>query len=129
DPLELFRRERLRQRRVRKPECGRGVGAAAAEPAGDRDALPDAGVPQRLRMCACRESLERTPHERVVGKTLDAQAVAGLDGDAVAEGQALVHGGDLVLAVSAAGAYDERQVDLGGGGRAVHRSASASAAN
>src|SRR5438128_1269344 len=49
EPLELAVRERVGQGRVREAECGRGVGAAAAEACGDGDPLLDPRAPARLR--------------------------------------------------------------------------------
>ena len=51
--------ERLVERLVREPERGRGVGAAAAEPGGDRDLLVDACAPARSHARLERERVER----------------------------------------------------------------------
>ena len=107
-------------------ERRRRVGAAAAEAGGDRNVLLDAGLPARSRLR--RDRLERAPDERVPGEPGDAQLGRRLELDPVGEIDPLQDRRDLVVAVVAPGADDERKVDLRGRGRAVH-SASARATN
>ena len=98
---------------VGEPECRRRVGAAAAETGRDRDPLRDRRTPARLdaggggergrarRGRACRRGSRST-----------ASAGRGLDRDAVGEVDPLQDGRDLVLAVRAGRADDEREVEL-----------------
>src|SRR5207249_4911193 len=104
-------------------------GAAAAEAARDGDALPDPRAPAWLDRGCGPEPFERGADQRVVGEAVDAQHIGPLDRDAVAQRDSLVDRRDLVLAVRARRADDEGEVDLRGGGRAVHASASARATN
>src|SRR4029079_9454232 len=68
-------------------------------------------------------------YERVIVETGHAHVGRPRDGEPVGERDALVHRDELVVAVITARADDEREVDLGGGDAASHRSASASATN
>src|SRR5579872_6211555 len=126
--VQVGRGKRLGQRRVGEPQRGGGVGAAAAETGRDGETLLDVHAPARLDAGACGERLERAAHERVGEEPVDAERERRLDVDPVGEGDALVHGDELVLAVVARGPDDEGEVDLRGRG-CSHRSASVSATN
>src|SRR5439155_3326949 len=109
-----------------RERCG-GVGAATAQTGCHGNPLLDARAPA----CAGlrREQFERAPHERVSGKAVDAQLVRILDLDAIGEIDALQNGHDLVVAVVALWADDEREVNLRARRRALHARAFASSTN
>src|SRR5438876_1225294 len=108
-----------------------GGGAARARRAtrrGDRQSLLDVDAPAWLDARVRSERFERAVDERVGEEAVDAECAGRLEVDAVGDPDALVHGDELVLAVGAKRADDEREVDLCGGGRS-HVSAAASATN
>ena len=124
--MELGERERLTEGLVREPERGGRVGAAAAQPAGDRDALGEGRAPVRLDAGARGERDQRGGHERVLGEAVDAEAVGGCEGDPVGEVDTLEHGRHLVLPVGAMRADDKGEVELRGCRGASHRRAASS---
>src|SRR5262249_6966758 len=134
--MQLIVRQRVVERLVGDPESGCRVRAAAAEAGGDRDPLLDRRLPPGLDAGgARRKAPERAPEDvgddrRMIAvrrhRDVDPLPVRARDLDVVVEIDALEHGDDLVLAVVARRADDERQVDLRVG---PHASAAASATN
>ena len=127
DRVELGRRERRLQRLVGEPEGRSRVGAAAAEPGRDRDPLRDRRTPAGLDAGGGGERGEGVADDRVAGEAGDRERRTGLDRDSVGEIDPLQEGRDLVLAVRAGRADDEREIDLRR--RRRSHSASVSAAN
>ena len=117
DPEQLLARERLLECLVGKPESSRCIGAAAAEPGGDRDRLLDPYPPLRLDACPPGELLERGANQRVVGKAFDSERGCVVELDPVDEVDPLQDRQNLVLAVVADRPDDEREIDLRGGRR------------
>ena len=117
------------KRLVREPERGRRIGAAAAETGGDRDLLLDLDPPASLDPRGSSELAERRADKRVAGEAVDRELRRLCELDAVDEVDPLEDGQDLVLAVVAQRADDEREVDLGRRRSSAHRRALASATN
>src|SRR4051812_40857024 len=126
---QLLGRQRLGQHLVGEPKRGRGVGAAAAEPGGDRDLLLDPDAPARLDARTAGKLAERRAHERVVREALHPKLLRLLELDPVDEVDALQDGQDLVLAVIAQWADHQGEVDLGRSGGTAHGKALTSATN
>jgi hypothetical protein len=102
DAMQLVRGQRPRELRVRERERRRSVGAATAEPSGNRDALLEPHVPPGGSPGGGGERCKGHVHERVVGEAVHDEIIRGLDLDDVVELDVLEHRGDLVLPVSAA---------------------------
>ena len=120
-----------RRRRAARRACSfaRRSAVAASElpppsPAATRDVLLDLHAPARLDPRGAPRALERGADERVACEAVDAKLRRRLDVDPVDELDPLVDGQQLVLAVVAQRADDEREVDLRRGGRALTASAS-----
>ena len=122
--MQLGRRERLRELRIREPKGRRGVGASPTEPRCDRNVLPQLDAPAVRRPERDQGRLD----DRVAGKPVERRGRSRLDRDTVAEVEPLVDGDEFVLPVGAERTDDEREVQLGRS-RADQRSASASAGN
>src|SRR5579871_134383 len=127
--VQLAGQERFGERSVREAECRRGVGAAAAEPGRERDALLDLHPPARLDSGRRRKALEGRPNNGVALEAVDAKRGRFLDLDPVDKVDALEDGEQLVLAVLARRPDDEGEVELRGCRRPHHPSASVSATN
>src|SRR5688572_8341594 len=112
--------KRLVQGRVREQQRGRCVGAAAAEPRRDGDALRDVRTPPGSHAGLDRKRRECRPDEGVLREALDGEAVAECQLDTVREREPLQDGHDLVLAIRARRPDDEREVQLRGGRGACH---------
>jgi len=100
-----------------KPKRGGGVGAAAAEPGGDRDGLLEPHAPLWLDARASSELLERRADERVAGKPFDSQRGRVVELDPIDKVDPLEDGQDFVLAVVTDRPDDEREINLRGGRR------------
>src|SRR6478752_7411970 len=100
---------------------------AAAEAGGDRDLLLDLDPPASLDPRGSSELAERRADKRVAGEAVDHKLRRLFELDAVDEVDPLEDGQDLVLAVVAQRADDEREVDLGRRRGSAHRSALVSA--
>src|SRR5439155_18119435 len=117
----------IASQRVCQPPRGRRVGAAAAQPRGNRKTFLDPRA--EARAVAVDHALEGATNERIAGEPSDAQRGRAVDRDPVGERNALVDRDELVVPVLTGRTDDERQVDLGGRGCATHSRASASARN
>src|SRR5204863_3033294 len=104
------------------------VRAAAAEAGRDREPLLDPRVPVRLDAGTRGDRFQRAAHEGVAPEAVHPQPERGIELDPVGQPESLVKGQELVLAVVAQGADDEREIDLRRR-RSFHRSAAASATN
>ena len=108
DAGETFRRERRVESLVRKPERRGGVGAPAAEAGCDRHALREASLPPRLDAGLGREQLQGAGHDRVAREPAHGWPRSRPELDSVGQVDPLEDRADLVLAVLAHGADDER---------------------
>ena len=98
---EPHRRERLRQELVREQQRGGRVGAAAAEPGGDRDRLLDLDLPARLDARDARQGRRSASVTIVSSANPDTDSRSPAEQrDGVRERDPLQHGHDLVLAVA-----------------------------
>ena len=99
--------ERLVELRVREPSAVAASELPPPRPAATGICFSMRGAPAVRRV----ERRERAPHDRVAREPVDGGAVAGSSGGG-REPDALVNGHELVLAVGARRANDEREVDL-----------------
>src|SRR5919204_6167001 len=127
DRVEPVRRQRLGQKLIAECEHRCGVGTATAQAGGNRDSFVDVhGETSLVSRCQC---IDCARDERVSLEARHFVALGTAHFESVCERDPLVDGEQLVFSVCAARSDDEGEVDLGGGGASLHRSASLSATN
>src|SRR4051812_11198854 len=124
EDMEPLRRERGRERLVREDERSGRVRAATAEPGRNGDLLVDRDLPARLDGGVRREQLERGADERVLREAVHGELPGRCELQAVRQLEADEDGDELVVAVGAERAGDEREVELRVGEADAHASAS-----